>query len=141
MKIMNIYQVTILTLTTTLAFLGSYFFKIAADNVEQYLSVCIVLLTDGFFGILAGTKHYGFQTKKALKIPKALAFWIILLTVVLSIERGFMGTSWLSETIIAPFLVFQIISILKNASKAGLITNDVLNLLLEKIDKHKDIIK
>lgn len=138
MKTMNIYQILTLTLTTTLAFIGSYLFKITADNIEQYLAVCLVLFADGFFGIWAGTKHYGFQTKKALKIPKAIAFWIILLTVVLSIEKGFTGTSWLSETIVAPFLVFQLISILKNASKAGFITNEVLNLLLEKIDKHKD---
>ena len=139
MKTMNLYQATALTLTTTIAFIGSYLFKLTADNVEQYLAVCLVLFADGFFGIWAGAKHYGFQTKKALKIPKAIAFWIILLTVVLSIEKGFTGTSWLSETIVAPFLVFQLISILKNASKAGFISNEVLNLLLEKIDKHKDV--
>ena len=135
---MNLYQATTLTLTTTLAFLGTYFLKLTADNVEQYLAVCLVLFADGFFGIWAGVKTIGFQTQKALKIPKAIAFWVILLTVVLSIEKGFTGTSWLSETIVAPFLVFQLISILKNASKAGFISNEVLNLLLEKIDKHKD---
>jgi hypothetical protein len=102
MKTMNIYQIITLTLTTILAFIGSYLFKITADNIEQYLAVCLVLFADGFFGIWAGTKHYGFQTKKALKIPKTLAFWIILLTIILSIEKGFTGTSWLSETIVAP---------------------------------------
>lgn len=138
MKIMNIPKILILTLTTILAFISSYLFKITNDNIEQYLAVCFVIFADGFFGIWAGTKQYGFQTKKALKVPKTLAFWIILLTIILSIEKGFTGTAWLSETIIAPFLVFQLISVLKNASKAGFISNDILNLLLEKIDKHKD---
>ena len=135
---MNIYKKLILTLTTILAFISSYLFKITSDNIEQYLAVCFVIFADGFFGIWAGTKHYGFQTKKALKVPKTLAFWVILLTIILSIEEGFTGTAWLSETIVAPFLVFQLISVLKNASKAGFISNDILNLLLEKIDKHKD---
>ena len=135
---MNIYKILILTLTTILAFISSYLFKITNDNIEQYLAVCFVIFADGFFGIWAGTKHYGFQTKKALKVPKTLAFWIILLTIILSIEKGFTGTAWLSETIVAPFLVFQLISVLKNASKAGFISNEILNLLLEKIDKHKD---
>lgn len=135
---MNIYKKLILTLTTILAFISSYLFKITSDNIEQYLAVCFVIFADGFFGIWAGTKHYGFQTKKALKVPKTLAFWIILLTIILSIEKGFTGTAWLSETIVAPFLVFQLISVLKNASKAGFISNEILNHLLEKIDKHKD---
>ena len=135
---MNIYKILILTLTTILAFISSYLFKITNDNIEQYLAVCFVIFADGFFGIWAGTKHYGFQTRKALKVPKTLAFWIILLTIILSIEKGFTGTAWLSETIVAPFLVFQLISVLKNASKAGFISNEILNLLLEKIDKHKD---
>ena len=135
---MNIYKILILTLTTILAFISSYLFKITSDNIEQYLAICFVIFADGFFGIWAGTKHYGFQTKKALKVPKTLAFWVILLTIILSIEKGFTGTAWLSETIVAPFLVFQLISVLKNASKAGFISNNILNLLLEKIDKHKD---
>lgn len=139
MKTINLYQVTTLTLSTALAFIGTYLFHLTANNIEQYLAVCLVLFADGFFGVWAGAKHYGFQTKKALKIPKSIAFWVVLLTVVLSIEQGFKGTSWLSETIVAPFLVFQLISILKNASKAGFISNEVLNLLLSKIDKHKDV--
>jgi hypothetical protein len=53
------------------------------------------------------------------------------------VEKGFPGTGWLSETIIMPFIVFQIMSALKNASLAGFIQNDLLNTILDKIDKHK----
>ena len=126
-----------LTLTTALAFLGTYFFKLTAANIEQYLAIGLVVFADGFFGIWAGAKLEGFQTRKALKVPKTFAFWTILLTVVLSIEKGFAGTSWLSETILAPFLVFQLISIMKNATRAGFVENELLKQILEKIDKHK----
>jgi hypothetical protein len=94
-------------------------------------------MLDGFFGILAGTRREGFQTFKALKVLRTLVTWIIFLTVLLTIEKGYPGTSWLSETILIPFIVFQVISALKNASMCGWIKSDVLNSILDKIDKHK----
>ena len=68
---------------------------------------------------------------------KNIFAWELILTVILSIELGFTGTGWLSETILAPFLVFQLISALKNASMAGFIKNELLNEILDRIDKHK----
>ena len=127
-----------LTMSTLMAFVGSYFFKLTADNIEQFLAVGLVIFADGFFGIWAGTKQEGFQTRKALKVPKTFIFWIVMLACILSIEKGFTGTSWLSETIMAPFLVFQLISVLKNASRAGIIQNELLTQILDKLDKHKD---
>ena len=126
-----------LSLTTTCAFIGSYFLNLTANNIEQYISVALVVFADGFFGVWAGTKREGFKTFKALKVLKTLGFWIIMLSAILSIEQGFSGTSWLSETIMAPFLVFQLISILKNASMVGVVQNELLTQILDKIDKHK----
>jgi hypothetical protein len=40
-----------------------------------------------------------------------------------------------------PFVVFEIISSLKNASMAGFIKKQVLNDILDSIDKHKGIRK
>lgn len=123
--------------STLLAFLLSYALKIGADNFEQYLAVVAVVFIDGFFGVWAGTKIEGFQTNKAIKVIKTLITWLILLTGVLMIERGFQGTSWLSETIITPFILFQLISALKNAERAGLVKNELLTFILKKIDNHK----
>jgi fucose 4-O-acetylase-like acetyltransferase len=53
------------------------------------------------------------------------------------VEQGFKGTSWLSETILVPFMIFQLISALKNASMAGFIEMNALNAILDKIDLHK----
>jgi 4-hydroxybenzoate polyprenyltransferase len=118
-------------------FMGSYFMDITANNTEQYLAVICVMLLDGFFGIIAGIKREGFKTYKALRVLKNIFAWELILTVILSIELGFTGTGWLSETILAPFLVFQLISALKNASMAGFIKNELLNEILDRIDKHK----
>jgi len=64
-----------------------------------------------------------------------------MLGAILAVEKGFTGAGWMSETIIIPFLVFQIISALKNASMAGFIKVDLLNTILDKIDNHKGIRK
>lgn len=134
---MKTLLITTLTLTTICAFIGSYFMELTADNIEQYLSVTLVIFADGFFGVWAGIKREGFITNKAIKVIKTFGFWTILLSVILSIEKGFSGTSWLSETIMAPFLVFQLISILKNASMVGVVHNELLVQILDKLDKHK----
>jgi len=127
----------ILSATTILAFLCSYFLELTMDNVEQYLAVTALVFMDGFFGIMAGIKREGFKTYKAIKVLKTLFSWTIILTVLLMIEKGFTGTGWLSETVIIPFIVFQLISALKNASMAGLMNQKELNSILDRIDKHK----
>lgn len=125
------------TSTTILAFLGTYFFNLGADNIEQYLAVVSIIFIDGFFGIWAGISREGFKTYKAIRVLKSVVTWVVLLTGILMIEKGFQGTFWLSETVIAPFIIFQLVSALKNAKRAGLIKNELLTIILSKIDQHK----
>jgi phage-related holin len=127
----------LIAFTTVCAFLGTYFLKLTADNFEQFMAIVSVVSLDGFFGVWAGTKKEGFQTRKALKVLKTLVGWVVILSVVLLVEKGFDGTFWLSETICAPFIIFQLISALKNAHTVGIIDNSVLSQVLEKIDRHK----
>jgi len=125
------------SVATMVSFIFTYFFNLTIDNSDQYLGLIAVVMLDGFFGIIAGTKREGFQTRKALKVLRTLVTWVIFLTVLLSIEKGYPGTAWLSETILIPFIVFQVISALKNASMAGWIKSELLNNILDKIDNHK----
>ena len=125
------------SISMTVAFVCSYFMEITMQNAEQYLAITALIFADGFFGVIAGVKREGFKTYKAVKILKNLLFWIIFLTVILGIEANFSGTFWLSETIITPLIIFQLISALKNASMAGFVKIDELNKILDKIDKHK----
>jgi phage-related holin len=118
---------------------GSYFLNLTANNSEQYLAVVAIVFMDGFFGIWAGVKTEGFRTYKAIKVIQTLMVWVFMLTGILMIEKGFEGTTWLSETVCAPFILFQLVSALKNAERAGLIKNELLTTILDKIDKHKEI--
>jgi phage-related holin len=77
-----------------------------------------------------------------LSVSTVAAFlynWTILITLILMIEKGFPGTGWLSETVTVPFIVFQLISVLKNASMAGFLNKKEVNYILDKIDKHKGV--
>ena len=65
-----------LSLSSVVAFVSTYFFQLTVTNGEQFLSVAAVLLLDGFFGVIAGTKREGFKTFKALKVVNDLKFKI-----------------------------------------------------------------
>ena len=123
--------------STSMSFMCSYFMDLTMGNIEQYLALIAVVFIDGFFGIVAGVKREGFQTRKAVRVLQRVVMWIVILTVILMVEKGFVGTSWLSETIIIPFIVLQLISALKNASMAGFIKAEEINNILDRIDNHK----
>jgi phage-related holin len=129
----------ITSVSATFAFICSYFWNITMSNSDQYLAIVGVMFLDGVFGMIAGCKREGFQTRKAIKVLRNTVAWLVILTVILMVEQGFAGTAWLSEVIVVPFMVFQLISALKNASMAGFIQMSLLNQILDKIDKHKGI--
>lgn len=128
----------LISVTTATSFVCTYFFNLTIHYGDQYFALVAVVLLDGFFGVIAGCKREGFQTRKAIKVLRTLVTWIIFLSVLLIVEKGFPATSWLSETILLPFLVFQLMSALKNASNSGFIQADLVNQILDKFDKHKD---
>ena len=130
-------KITIVGIASFCTYMCTYLFNLSMENMEQYLAVVAVLWLDGIFGIWAGIKREGFKTYKALKITRSTFVWLAILTVILMVEKGFTGTAWLSEVVIVPLMVLQLISALKNASMAGLIKVEELNKILDRIDKHK----
>ncbi len=133
---------TLLAFTSmSLGFICSYFLELTMQNAEQYLAITTLVFADGFFGIIAGIKREGFKTYKAIKILRTLIFWVIMLTLILVIEKSIPGAGWLSETMLMPLVIFQLISTIKNASMAGFIKADIVNQVLDSIDKHKGVRK
>ena len=133
---------SIIALTSmSLGFICSYFMELTMQNAEQYLAIATLVFADGFFGIIAGIKREGFKTYKAIKILRTLIFWVIMLTLILVIEKSIPGAGWLSETMLMPLVIFQLISTVKNASMAGFIKGEILNQILDNIDKHKGLRK
>jgi phage-related holin len=133
----NSILLTITATATSMSFICSYFLELYMGNLEQYLGLLAVIFIDGFFGIAAGVKREGFETRKAVRVLQRAITWVVFLTVIIMVEKGFAGTAWLSETIIVPFIILQLISALKNASMAGFIKAELLNEILDRIDRHK----
>ena len=131
----------ITSFTAGITFMCSYFMNLTMANSDQYLAIVGVMFLDGIFGIIAGAKREGFKTHKALSVLRNTFVWIMILSAILMVEKGFSGTGWLSEVIVVPFMVFQLVSALKNASMAGYIKMSLLNEILDKIDNHKGIRK
>ena len=136
---LNLPLLAITSLSAGVTFMCSYFMNLTMANSDQYLAIVGVMFLDGIFGMIAGTKREGFQTRKAIQVLRNTFAWLVILTAILMVEQGFTGTAWLSEVIIVPFMVFQLISALKNASMAGFIKVGLLNEILDRIDKHKGI--
>lgn len=136
---MKTTQAIIALTSMSIGFICSYFMELTMQNAEQYLAIITLIFADGFFGIIAGIRREGFKTYKAIKIIRTLIFWIIMLTLILVIEKSIPGAGWLSETMLMPLVIFQLISTIKNASMAGFIKTSVLNKILDSIDKHKGI--
>ncbi|CAL2106366.1 conserved membrane hypothetical protein [Tenacibaculum sp. 190524A02b] len=104
----------------------------------QFVSIFLVVLVDLAFGVARAIKYKVFEVSKAFKsVFMLVAFWGLLYTV-LTIEKGFSYVDWLSEAIVLPILIFQLISILKNMQILGLISNELLGKILSSIDKHKE---
>lgn len=106
---------------------------------HQFFAILFVVLLDAFFGIAKAFKLGNFQTKKTFKaLYMLVAFWFLLATV-LSIEKGFPFAGFLSEAILLPILLFQLISTLKNMQLAGVLDSSLVNKILSNIDKHKEV--
>jgi phage-related holin len=114
---LNLPLLAITSFSAGITFMCSYFMELTMANSDQYLAIVGVMFLDGIFGMIAGTRREGFQTRKALSVLKNTVAWLVILTVILMVEQGFAGTAWLSEVIVVPFMVFQLISALKNASQ------------------------
>ena len=138
---MKTTQSLIALTSMSIGFICSYFMELTMQNAEQYLAITTLVFADGFFGVIAGIRREGFKTYKAIKILRTLIFWVIMLTLILVIEKSIPGAGWLSETMLMPLVIFQLISTVKNASMAGFIKGEILNQILDNIDKHKGLRK
>lgn len=141
--IRNVKDFTINLIITMISFFAGYFQLIVFNNNNDraFMAIAIVVFADWLFGTWRAVKFKEFQTSKALKVVYYLfAYWTILFTV-LSVEKGFPSAFWLTEAIIMPILVFQIISTIKNLILLDIITNSLAKEIFKNIDKHKEQFK
>lgn len=125
------------TQISVLAFLLASVKLLFLDNIYSYIAITFVVLMDFLFGMIRAYKQKEFETNQALKVVYYLPVYWVIITVVILIEKAQPSAFWLSETIIMPILVFQLISMLKNISEAELIKSPLIKKILENIDNYK----
>lgn len=119
------------------AFLLATFKLLYFDNIFIFLSITAVVLLDWLLGTILALKNKCFETRKALKVVYYLPIYYTIAAVVLLIEKAHASAFWLSEAVIMPILIFQLISILKNASNLKVLPGKLLNTILNNIDAYK----
>tara|TARA_R110000803_G_C11893681_1_gene311221 strand:- start:59 stop:556 length:498 start_codon:yes stop_codon:yes gene_type:complete len=123
----------------TFSAITNFLLGIFISNWMQFMTISAAVILDFVFGVWAGSKLQGFQTRKASKSILKFFAYNTFLYFMLLIESGNPLLMWMSEAIMTPIILFQLISTLKNMSRIGLISNQLLSTLLDKIDKHKDL--
>lgn len=106
-------------------------------EIYQFIAIIAVVLLDAAFGISRALIKKEFETQKAFKGVFMLVAFTALLATMLVIEKGYPYAGFLSEAVLLPILVFQIISILKNMHLLGLISGSLLDRIMLNIDRHK----
>lgn len=107
------------------------------NEKDQFIAIFFVVVLDTILAMIKAYRDSSFQTNKAFKsVVRLVLFWGLLATV-LTIEKAFIFASFLSEAIILPILLFQLMSIVKNLNLLGFINGDLATRILSKIDNHK----
>ena len=137
------------SVVTLFSLIFGYFHSMFLEKIDLFIAVLLVICFDNILGqiIAIKTKKYNkrlkkwgtaWETQKALKGVYYLVGYSAIVAVVLSIQKGFPSAGFLDEAVVLPILMFQFVSILKNASILGLLPQGLLLQLLENIDNYKD---
>lgn len=137
------------SIVTLFSLIFGYFNSMFLEKTDLFIAVLLVVCFDNILGqiIAIKIKKYNkrlkkwgtsWETQKALKGVYYIVGYSAIVAVVLSIQKGFPAAGFLDEAVVLPILIFQLVSILKNASLLGVLPQGLLLQLLENIDNYKD---
>ena len=130
-------RVFIGSLAAIIGAIVGYIFDLVDGSRDAFVVIGFVLALDWVLAVILALTNKRFETRRALKILYSFVFYSTLLAVMLLIERGFDYASWLAEAVMLPLIIFQVVSILKNASLLGLVPQGVFLQILANIDQYK----
>lgn len=134
----SIWAVALNSLVAIMAAVLAYFKLLILENQAAFEAITWVVTIDCIVGVTLALKNRNFETQKFLKVLYYFATYFALTAMVIKVEQGFPSAFWLSEALLMPLLVGQIVSIAKNLTLLKIITNPTLVKILANIDKHKE---
>lgn len=122
-----------------LSLIFSYLFDLALPHQAIFLTIIGVCFADWILGIAAAVHNkIAIESRKLVKVFVYILVYSLLLLVLAQIEAAFVTMGWIVEGVMMPIVLVQFVSVLKNVSRLGLISDGMLNSFLKKIDKYKD---
>lgn len=137
------------SIATFFSLLFGYFNSLFLEKIDLFYTILLVVFADNVLGqiIAIKTPKYNkllkkwgtaWETQKALKGVYYLVGYSAIVAVVLSIQKGFPAAGFLDEAVVLPIMMFQLVSILKNASLLKILPQGLFLQILQNIDNYKD---
>ena len=149
-SILHIRNITEAIANLVFTFIGGvlgHFSVLYLDNINIFKAIFLVVSVDNIFGQAVGLrtkkKENGrlvsaWETQRALKGVWYLFGYSVIVATVLTIQKAFPDASFLTGAVVLPIMLFQLISILKNASLLKILPQGVFLEVMKNIDKYKD---
>ena len=125
-------------IVTAFSLIFSYVYQLALPHASIFFTIIGICFFDWGLGMALAFKRGKWESRRAVKVFVYILVYSFLLLILAQIEQAFVTAVWVVEGIMLPIILIQLVSVLKNLNKLGLISNELLNSFLAKIDKNKD---
>lgn len=126
------------SVVTGVSLLVSYIYNLALPHAAIFFAIIGVCFFDWVLGSVLAFKRGKWESRRAVKVFVYVLVYSTLLLILAQIEEAFVTTVWIVEGVMMPIILIQLVSVLKNMNKLGLISNELLKQFLDKIEKNKD---
>lgn len=128
-------ELTAFVLAGLTSFIESYVWSPAST----YYCIGALVLADYATGIWVGIRSpVGFETRKAKKILMTLVFYTSFMAFAHNFAAHEPSLFWMPQAVLAPIVVINFTSLIKNASLLGFLPEKIAEWLYKNIDKYKN---
>lgn len=109
------------------------------NPASTYYCVLLLVCADFVTGVWVGHRSAsGIETRKAKKVLGTLFFYTAFMLFAHQFAKAEPVLFWLPQAVLAPIVVINFTSMIKNASLLGFIPEKISELLYKNIDKYKN---
>ena len=106
---------------------------------STYYCVLFLVLADFASGVWVGHRSpTGIETRKAKKVLGSLVYYTAFMLFAHQFSKGEPALFWMPQAVLAPIVVINFTSLIKNASLLGFLPASIAEWLYKNIDKYKN---
>jgi phage-related holin len=108
------------------------------DPPEVYIAIVVLVVCDWVSGVVIAVDKGDFRTDRALTILWRLFAHIALFYFATVFSKNVNVLFWMNEAMVAPIVIANLLSLMKNLTLLGVIKGDVILAFYKNIDKYKE---